>query len=203
MRRAPRFWFRPPDRPGALPRLLAPLALIWREATRRRLARPSGPPVGAPVICVGNIAIGGTGKTPAVHMLAQRLQAAGRRPAIVSRGYGGRLAGPVAVDPARHGAAEVGDEALLSAAFAPTFVARDRAAGARAAVAAGADVVLLDDGFQNPVPPRDLQIVVVDAETGFGNRRVIPAGPLREPVEAGLARADALLLVGPAPARAA
>lgn len=176
--------------------LLAPLGTAWDVAgrMRRAVARPYRAPV--PVICVGNLVAGGAGKTPVVLALASSLDRAGIAVHIVSRGYGAHLAGPVRVDPARHDVAAVGDEALLLAARAPSWVARDRAAGAREAAAAGAEIILLDDGFQNPGVEKDLSLVVVDAEYGFGNRRVIPAGPLREPVAAGLARADAIVLIG-------
>jgi tetraacyldisaccharide 4'-kinase len=191
--RAPRFWYRPP---GLAAALLSPLGALYAAATARRLARGPRERVGVPVICVGNVNAGGTGKTPAVIALAERLRDRGVAPHVVSRGHGGSLEGPVRVDERRHNASEVGDEALLLAAFAPTWVARDRLAGARAAVAAGAEAILLDDGFQNPALAQDLSLVVVDAEWGFGNGRVVPAGPLREPVATGLARADFLLTVG-------
>jgi tetraacyldisaccharide 4'-kinase len=190
--RAPEFWAH-----DALPaRLLAPLGEAYGLAgrLRRRLVRPVR--AGVPVICVGNLVAGGAGKTPVVMALAAHLIAAGRRPHLLTRGYGGRPPGPLRVDPARHDAATVGDEALLLAEVAPAWCACDRVAGARAAVAAGADLLIMDDGFQNPSLQQDLALLVVDGGFGFGNRRLLPAGPLRERIASGLARASAVVQLG-------
>lgn len=193
MRTAPRFWSEPP---AILSGLLMPVAAAWDAAgrLRERLSHPYFAPI--PVICVGNLVAGGAGKTPVALALAAELAARGVAVHSVTRGYGGALAGPVRVDPARHDAAAVGDEALLLARRAPCWVARSRAAGIRAAIVAGAGAVVLDDGFQNPTITKTLSLVVLDAAYGFGNGRVIPAGPLRERLARGLARADALVLLG-------
>ena len=196
--RAPGFWYTAPDRPALAARALSPLGRAYSAATARRLVQGAGTAFrpSVPVICVGNINAGGTGKTPTVIAIAQRMAARGTEAQVLSRGHGGRLTGPLRVDPRTHGPDDVGDEPLLVSGFTPVWVARDRAAGARAADQAGAKVIILDDGFQNPSVAKDLSIVVVDAQRGFGNGRCLPAGPLREPVEAGLSRADFVLSVG-------
>lgn len=197
--KAPDFWYRPKSIQRVI---LSPLGALYAAATARRVAQAPRYNAQVPVICIGNINAGGTGKTPTAIALAQNLTDWGHDIHIVSRGYGGSLDGPVQVDPLTHKAADVGDEPLLLAAFAPTWIAKDRALGVQKAEAAGASLILLDDGFQNPQVHKDLSIVVVDAVKGFGNGRVLPAGPLREPVANGLKRADAVLAIGPAHARA-
>jgi tetraacyldisaccharide 4'-kinase len=199
--RAPAFWYSDPGQAAPAAWLLSALGWVYGAATARRLAATPGIKAGVPVICVGNINVGGTGKTPTTIALVQRLSGWGLVPHVVTRGYGGSLPGPVRVDELRHKVSETGDEPLLLAAFAPTWVAKDRAAGVRAAEEAGASVILLDDGFQNPSVVKDLSIVVVDAAQGFGNGRVLPAGPLREPVATGLGRAGLVLSIGAEPAQ--
>lgn len=189
---APRFWYQPK---GLFSTVLAPLGWLYAMGTARRL-RAASYRASVPVICIGNINVGGTGKTPTTIALAQKLISMGIEPHVVSRGYGGRLEGPVRVLERTHTAHDVGDEPLLIAAFTPTWIAKDRAAGVKAAEAAGAEIILLDDGFQNPAVHKDISIVVVDAKRGFGNGAVMPAGPLREPVETGLKRADFVLTIG-------
>jgi len=189
--REPDFWWRPGK--GSF---LMPLAAIYGAVAAMRL-QASGQRAGLPVICLGNLTVGGAGKTPAAIAVVQLLHAAHQRPFFLSRGYGGRLAGPVLVNPSEHGAADVGDEPLLLAQLAPTIVARNRRRGAEAARTKGASVIVMDDGFQNPSLKKDLAIIVVDGRRGIGNRHVIPAGPLRAPLRAQLKRAHALLVVGP------
>jgi len=200
----PRWWYLRGRRAPSVTRvLLAPIAWIWTAVTARRIARTVGVDPGTPAICVGNITMGGAGKTPITRELLRLLTARGLRAHGLSRGHGGRLSGPVQVDPAHHSAAEVGDEPLMLARDLPIWISRDRLAGAQAAAAAGAQAVVMDDGFQNPRVKKVLSLVVVDGETRddewpFGDGGVFPTGPMREPLAAGLARADAVVLLMPA-----
>lgn len=190
--RAPAFYFR---RAGLASFLLLPFAMLYGAGASLRMRRP-GARAAVPVICVGNLTLGGAGKTPAALAIAALLADMGEKPAFVSRGYGGRARGPHLVDPARDNAAEVGDEPLLLARAFPTVVARDRVAGAALASQQGASVVVLDDGFQNPSLAKDLSLLVIDAATGIGNGDVFPAGPLRAPLHAQLALAQGIIRVG-------
>ncbi len=194
--RAPKFWHKPRHKPGPWPRILTPFAAIWHWASHRRLARGSFEKMPVPVICVGNINVGGTGKTPTAIALQAVLIDMGHTAHIVSRGYGGSEIGPLQVNERQHNAAQVGDEPLLMSAFGPVWVAKNRAAGAHAAINAGAEIIVLDDGFQNPALAQDLSIVVVDAHIGFGNGCVMPSGPLREKLATGLLRADLIISIG-------
>ncbi|MGX7705648.1 tetraacyldisaccharide 4'-kinase [Methylobacterium sp. Gmos1] len=190
---APGFWWREAPTPAA--RLLAPAGLVYGALAARRMAR-DGAQAPCPVVCIGNFTLGGAGKTPTALAVAGLLSDLGRRPVFLSRGYGGRSPGPVRVDPARHGAAEVGDEPLLLARTAPAIVARDRVAGAWACHEAGADIIVMDDGLQNPSLAKTLSIAVFDGGVGLGNGRVFPAGPLRAPAGAQWPRIHAALVIG-------
>lgn len=192
--RAPQAWWRPGG--GLAAGLLWPVSRIWGNVAAWRMAKPARYRAPVPVICVGNPTVGGAGKTPTAIALARIARGRGLKPGLLSRGYGGKLAGPVLVDRERHTARDVGDEALLLAAAAPTVIARDRAAGARLLAAQDVDIIIMDDGFQNPALAFDLALLTVDAERGVGNGRVLPAGPLRAPLAPQLRRADALLVVG-------
>lgn len=190
--REPAFWWRSASWQSLL---LAPLGTVYGWFSAQRMSRP-GARIGIPVICVGNYHVGGAGKTPTVIALVALLRKMGEQPFVLSRGYGGSLAGPVRVNVGLHRADDVGDEPLLIAVHAPVIVARDRVAGAHAARAAGATVIVMDDGFQNPSLNKDLSLVVIDANRGTGNGAVFPAGPLRVPLAVQLPRTDALLMIG-------
>jgi tetraacyldisaccharide 4'-kinase len=192
--REPAFWWRPP---GLAAALLAPAAAAYGAIAERAL-RQAGQRSRVPVLCVGNLTVGGGGKTPTAIAIARLFLAAGVRPIFLTRGYGGRLSGPIRVDAKVHRAADVGDEPLLLARVTTTIVARDRVAGAALAQSIGADVIVMDDGFQNPSLVKDLALLVVDGRRGIGNGRMIPAGPLRAPLAVQLEYADALLAVGEA-----
>jgi len=194
--RAPEFWMRDDPVSRLEAAVLSPLGWAYGASVRWKSAHAKPYRPDAKVICVGNLTAGGSGKTPIAIAIARLLIERGLRAMLLTRGFGGRTKGPVFADLSRDRAADLGDEALLLAAAAPVIVARDRAAGAKLADAGHADVIVMDDGHQNFSVAKDLSLVVVDAKTGFGNGRILPAGPLRESVGQGLARADAVVAVG-------
>jgi tetraacyldisaccharide 4'-kinase len=188
----PAFWYRPSS---WMSRLLLPLAAVYGAIAGHRLQR-KGFDAGIPVLCVGNYHLGGAGKTPTVLALAHLLRDLGETPIVLSRGYGGRLRGPVMVDQGRHAAADVGDEPLMLARTVPVAIARDRVDGVALARSQGATVIVMDDGFQNPAIAKDASLIVIDAHRGLGNACVFPAGPLRAPLPPQIARTDALVVIG-------
>jgi len=190
--REPGFWRGPSSWKS---HLLRPLGALYGAIAARRLQR-LGLDAGIPVLCVGNYHVGGAGKTPTVLALAKLLRDLHEVPVVLSRGYGGQLHGPVKVDPARHAAADVGDEPLMLSATLPVVVSRRRAEGVPLARSLGASVILMDDGFQNPSVAKDASLIVIDGNRGLGNGQVFPAGPLRAPLRPQLVRTDALVIVG-------
>jgi tetraacyldisaccharide 4'-kinase len=189
---APLFW----KYKTRLSNALLPASSVYAFFAARRQKTASPLHLSVPVICIGNVVIGGSGKTPVALALGALLKAQGMEAHYLTRGYKGKLYGPVRVDPAVHSARDVGDEPLLLAEILPTWVAKNRVEGAKAAIEAGAKMILMDDGFQNPTVHKDVSLLVVDGGYGFGNNRILPAGPLRETVSEAMKRAAAVVLVG-------
>jgi tetraacyldisaccharide 4'-kinase len=189
--RAPWFWNR---EPGPTAAVLSPLAHLYAKVAASRAARTAPYRSKLPVICVGNFTAGGGGKTPTAIAIGKLLQAMGERPCFLTRGYGGKVRGPHLVNKTDN-ADEVGDEPLLLAQHAPTVVCADRQAGAKFIEGTDASVIVMDDGFQNPQLTKDFSLVVVDGAQGIGNGKVLPAGPLRAPLDEQMARADAVMLI--------
>ena len=188
----PSFWY---GEPGALARALIPLSAIYAHVARSRAARITPYRSKLPVICIGNFTAGGGGKTPTAIAVAKMLLAQGLRPCFLTRGYGGRLQGPHLVSET-DGADDVGDEPLLLAAVAPTVIAANRAEGAKFIEGLDANVIVMDDGFQNQQLKKDLSLIAVDSGRGIGNGFVLPAGPLRAPLDEQMDHADALIVIG-------
>ncbi len=199
----PHFWTvtdrRARDSAPFLRLLATPAALLWSWQTQRRIERAAPFDPGIPVVCIGNLTLGGAGKTPVSAAVRKRIADKGLRAATLSRGYGGRFAGPLRIDAQTHAAADVGDEPLMLATDGEAWIARDRIAGAQAMRTEGVQAIVMDDGHQNPTLHKTLSIVVIDAGLPFGNGFICPKGPLREPVARGLARADAVVLMGDGP----
>lgn len=198
--RPPEFWNAVDGRDSApmLRLILTPFSWVTSWAAARRISTTVSYDPGIPVICVGNATMGGTGKTPVTIYLLKSLRRLSINAVGLTRGYGGQEKGPITVNP-NHTAADVGDEPLLLARHAPVWVAEGRDDGAKAAMTHGASAIVMDDGHQNPLLKKTISFMVVDAETGFGNGSVFPAGPLRENLTASLARADAVILMKPEP----
>ena len=189
---SPIFW----KEKGLISSLLLPASCVYNFVAKWERAKISPTKTSIPVICIGNLVAGGAGKTPIAIAIGKMLKELGKHPHYLSRGYKGNYEGVVQVDPHKHNALEVGDEPLLLAQILPTWVAKDRVAGAQAAIAAGADIIIMDDGFQNPSLYKDVSLLVIDGEYGFGNNRIIPAGPIREEIAPAMERASAVIIVG-------
>lgn len=192
----PSFWYKPWAQLPRWVHVLSPLGKLYGLAGKIRAYFTTPYQAGSRVICVGNLVAGGSGKTPTALALMQIIKEGGlaRNPCFLTRGYGGRLKGPVFVSD--HGYQDVGDESLLLSRVAPVIVAKDRVSGAQLAVRSGHDLIVMDDGFQNPALHKDTSFVVVDGKTGFGNGYLIPLGPLRENINDGLSRAQAIIKIG-------
>lgn len=200
MFKTPAFWYRDPETtsPPLLEKILAPASWLYRAGFEIHQRSSTAQTSEIPIVCIGNLNAGGTGKTPTALALMQMIKtySLARNPFFLLRGYGGGQRGPLLVDPKIHDAWDTGDEALILAGKAPTIVSADRNLGAELALRKGADLILMDDGLQNPTIRKDIKIIVINGEMGFGNGRMIPAGPLREPLGRGLAGADAFILIG-------
>ncbi len=190
---APPFWWK---NPGWQSWLLAPVSYIYGKAAAQRMSSTSSHKVPVPVICVGNFVVGGAGKTPTVQLLSKHIRSLGIKPGVLTRGHGGAITAATVVRRDLHNSHDVGDEALLHAAHAVTVVSTDRTKGADLLVERGCDLILMDDGFQNPSLAKDFNLVVVDAKRGLGNGFSVPAGPLRVPLRQQLLHADAILVIG-------
>lgn len=194
MMKSPKFWVKPT--PTVLAKLLFPLSALYQKLHNRRLTKGIPHRANLPVLCVGNVTVGGTGKTPLCIALAKYLQEQGKRVIFLSRGYGGKLKGPVQVNPEKHTYKDVGDEPLLLAQVAPTIIAKDRHQGLAIASYLGGDIIIMDDGLQNPSVHRDKSVLVIDGNVGLGNGMTVPSGPMREPLSQALSRVNAVVIMG-------
>lgn len=189
--KTPKYW----QSNSFISKILMPIAWFYGRLTQWRLKFSTPPKADIPVICIGNITAGGTGKTPVSVSIAKMLESEMMHPFFITRGYGGKL-NNIYVNNKKHSAHDVGDEPLLLSHQAPVVIASNRFNGAKLALKEGADILIMDDGFQNPSLHKDLSFLVFDGHYGIGNGKIIPAGPLRETLEDGLKRADALIIMG-------
>lgn len=196
--KTPSFWYKKDAASRLIATVLSPFSTLYGLGHHLHQTRVQAQTVGIPVICIGNLVAGGSGKTPTALALMDLVMTSGlaKNPCFLSRGYGGDSRGPIRVDPAHHTAQNVGDEPLLLARLAPTIISADRVAGALYAQEAGHDLIIMDDGLQNPTLTKNLSILVIDGASGFGNGHMIPAGPLRTPITSGMEKADIVLLIG-------
>lgn len=193
MSEAPPFWF---SKPGLAAWALSPISAIYGHVAARRMLRPPSAAASIPVFCIGNLIAGGAGKTPTAIAVAKIARKMGMRPGFLSRGYGGSINAPTVVDIKQHSAHDTGDEPLILAQYSTTVVSPDRPKGAQLLEEQGVDLIIMDDGFQNPSLHKDYSLVVVDARRGIGNGYCIPAGPLRAKLQAQLSKASSVLLIG-------
>ena len=192
----PNFWLKLTLKTAIAVFLLYPFSILWISLNKLRMIYTTPTLSKIPVICVGNLTIGGNGKTPTSIKVQSLLRDEGYKPHILSKGYKGKLKGPHLVNSEKDSFIDVGDEALMMSFYGPTWIARDRRAGIKSIIAAGADVIILDDGFQNNSIKKDFSILVIETTVGFGNGYLIPAGPLREHIASGMNRADAIVTIG-------
>ena len=193
MLKTPNFWFK---KDSFLITILYPLSKLYIFFSKLRHQKTKAVSLKTPLICVGNATVGGAGKTPTSIAIAKLLKNLNLKPGFLTRGYGGETKGPFRVNALYHTAKQMGDESLILAQHTPTYVAKDRAKGGQKMDGLNLDALIMDDGYQNPSLKKDISFLVIDGQTGFGNDHVFPAGPLREPVEDAVERADALVIIG-------
>jgi len=188
----PKFW----KKRSALSLALMPLSVLYSIASFLRPFLTSRYRASATIICVGNVTVGGAGKTPIVLAITELLSIKGMKVAIASRGYKGDIKQPTLVDKNKHTVNSVGDEPLMLTRIAPTYIAAKRPLAISMAEKSGANIIIMDDGMQNPTVAKDLTLLVIDGKYGIGNSLIMPAGPLREGISNGVKRADAVILIG-------
>ena len=193
MLKAPKFWYLKKD--TYLSNSLYPFSLLFRLGTKLRIILSQKKNAELPIICIGNIVVGGAGKTPVSLKIGKMLRQAGYSPHFVSKGYSGIEKNNTLVQK-WHSPKSVGDESILLSEVAPTWIGFDRNKSFNLAKEKGADCIIMDDGFQNPTIQKDFSIIVINEEQEFGNKRVMPSGPLRESITRGLSRTNLIIVIG-------